>query len=293
MMNMSNYLEKIYTEFETNIASLDCLCKLGSLNYCSLEFPNYNDVLIQQLYLLKYAYGYTYEYFLMYEQAMRELDVRDQVSVLSIGCGALIDYKSLKSLFPNKISYTGIDKVDWNYKAEIKMGDNVELVLKTSAKDYFRRIPQMNADIYMFPKSISELSMEEINEVAQHFGNKQNKKEKFCVCVSLRNTPEHRAEDMAKMEVIGRSIEKNGYKPGDKNNYFYSFTDGGRGIKAYQKEYDYPEHVINGVSNLKEKCKAKGSMDKCAGCGRCLNRFPILRTGEICYRIMKFERRAA
>lgn len=143
---------------------------MATLNYQTQFLPDYTDIHVQQLYLLKYAYAY--EYYLMYNKAVKDLGLLSRVSVASLGCGAMVGYMglvSLKDIRPLEISYTGVVLVDWSYKPAICAEDQIFLNMKTKIGDYFRDLDELKEDIYMFPKSISELSMEEVAYISDCF----------------------------------------------------------------------------------------------------------------------------
>lgn len=57
----------------------------------------------------------------MYRQALQLMRVGNELSVLSVGCGALLDYRGLQMALGDvglRIHYHGIDQVNWNYKPE-------------------------------------------------------------------------------------------------------------------------------------------------------------------------------
>ena len=168
MRYLEKYLDQIYTDFENDVKRMDCLCEIASLNYRTLRLPDYHNIHVQQLYLLKYAYAYAYEYYLMYRKAVESLGILNTVSVVSLGCGAMIDYMgflSLKDIRPLTVSYTGVDRVDWSYKPVFSPEDQVVLNTNTTAAGYFHSIDALDADIYMFPKSISEQSGDEVADI--------------------------------------------------------------------------------------------------------------------------------
>ena len=294
MVSLEKYLETIYNDFESDISKAGCLGQMKNLNYINGNVPDYNNRNIQQFYLLKYAYAYTYEYYIMYEQAFRSLGETVNVEILSVGCGALIDYNALKAvpvMQGKQVFYTGVDKINWNYKPFVQSGDQVMLKLGDGTV-HFQSLEQLSADIYMFPKSICEFSFEQIGKIADCFSEKKNLKDKFCVCVSLRNTPGRREEDIQKTEIIQNAIIANGYTSLPGNSSYYICPEY-RGIKAYVRDYKYPEKVLEGLTNVGTKCRFRNNCSCFRQCESCMRRSPILKTGEICYRVMTFERSVA
>ena len=52
----------IYNDFKEYIDKNDNLCMLKTLNYQAGQKPDYTDIHIQQLYLLRYVFSYAFEY---------------------------------------------------------------------------------------------------------------------------------------------------------------------------------------------------------------------------------------
>ena len=192
MRTVINYLNGIYKDLDKNISSMDDLCILKTLNYSGGNLPDYSREEIQQLYLLRYAFAYIYEYSLMYDQAIRALHTCSvEISVTSLGCGAMIDYLGLREVLiinnKKRVIYTGVDLIDWNYKVSTYVEDHIEFYPGICADKYFDGLYVLDSDIYIFPKSISEISKEAIEKIALNFKKKPNLKDRFSLCVSLRS----------------------------------------------------------------------------------------------------------
>ena len=146
--------------------------------------------------------------------------------------------------------------------------------------------------IYMFPKSIGELSDSVISNIANSFAKKKNDRNKFCLCASIRNNEGYKEANLRKINHVCNGIFKNGYKLLGNSSGFCSHKND-RGILYYDRNYRYPENVISeliGLSQLyhdSNNCRYKNS------CTKCIDRYPTLRTGEICYIVFAFERRYA
>lgn len=87
MIGITDYLELIYTDFKNEIDTGRYLCELKGLTFESDRLPDYNNIQIQRLYLLRYAFAYGFEYSHIYTKALARLDNPDNVAVASIGCG--------------------------------------------------------------------------------------------------------------------------------------------------------------------------------------------------------------
>lgn len=58
MINITQYLQDIYEDLQRYVDNDVCLCKFKELNFEAGAFPDYEDINIQQLYLLRYAFAY-------------------------------------------------------------------------------------------------------------------------------------------------------------------------------------------------------------------------------------------
>ena len=266
-----------------------------------LGIPDYRNIRVQQLYLLRYAYAYSYEYTEIYRQVLQRMGRQKELSVVSVGCGTMIDYWSLAQALSYYrqsdciVNYVGMDAVEWNYRFSKRAQDNVQTYLHNNAVDCFIKNPQFVSDIYFFPKSISEFSLQEIQQIADCFEKKPIEKDKFFICVSLRNSEENRRLDMEKTRILAKAIERNGFDAhGEEQRYYYYAEN--RGIAAFDRSYHYPEEIIRNISSLGEKCRnnmhCKGGSCGYECCSN-LSRRPILKTEQICYQIIPFERRVA
>lgn len=295
MKSLEGYLQKIYTDFEKEVKKMDSLCSMASLNYQTQQLPDYQDSRIQQLYLLKYAYAYAYEYYLMYDRAVRMLGIQGKLSVVSLGCGAMVDYIGLQSVEdgqPLCVEYTGIDRIDWHYKPSLSPQDVAMCRTGITAGAYLQEQEMLDADIYMFPKSISELSPTEVEKICNCFRYKKNRKDSFALCISLRNSDVNRRADLNKTAELEVAIQEGGYLSAPENHYYYIFPQN-CGIIKYEQNYNYPEQALELLSQLGTRCGRGKSCRQHSHCQETMNRYPVLKTKEVCYQIMKFERRKA
>ena len=174
MIDITQYLQGIYEDLQSYIDNDVRLCKFKELNFEAGALPDYTDINIQQLYLLRYAFAYAFEYSRMYLDVLSQMDDTNHISVTSVGCGSMIDYWSLihalemKSKMDCSIRYVGIDIIDWNYKIPQRQNDEVHYLIGNAA-DIFTNNSQFISDVYFFPNSISEFSDSELNAMANSF----------------------------------------------------------------------------------------------------------------------------
>ena len=95
MITIKNYISMIYDDFREYIDQNVNLCMLKTLNYQAGQKPDYSDIHIQQLYLLRYVFSYAFEYKSMFDTLFAREKFKDSIEVASIGCGNMIDYWGL------------------------------------------------------------------------------------------------------------------------------------------------------------------------------------------------------
>lgn len=297
MIGITEYLELIYADFKNEIDSGRYLCELKGLTFESDCLPDYNNIQIQRLYLLRYAFAYGFEYSHIYSEALARLHNPNNVAVASIGCGSFLDYWSLVKTIEEKkkidcnVRYIGIDEIDWNYKVEKREQDQV-LFKKGNAVDFFDKNKEFISDIYFFPKSISEFSNEEMKIIIENLKRKRIVKDKIIFCFSIRANEYSRDRDMSKTQQIVKALEDNGYKQNNKKDVSWSFKEN-KGIICYNHDYLYPQDAYDYIVNLNKKCNKYIEMGvNCKNeCERYLNRKPTTKTGNITYQIIELERK--
>lgn len=297
MISIECYLENILEDFESFIDEEPTLCELKNVNFNAGGIPDYTNINIEQLYLLRYAYAYSFEYKSMYESLFSKLRYKNEISVVSIGCGTMIDYWSLaESLVEQKnnlckIKYRGIDIVDWKYKFDPRHNDDVQFI-HDDAVEVFDRAASLNSDVYIFPKSISEFSSEEFNSLCNCFAEKKIIKDIFFVLISLRSDEFSMDRDMDRSRILIEAICQNEYNTTDEYNTYTSFIDKNKGIRSYDHKFIYPNDAINLIKELNEHCREYiHTGENCSDeCKKYLTRWPILKPTTIRFQILKFER---
>ena len=296
MINITQYLQDIYEDLQRYIDNDVCLCKFKELNFEAGALPDYEDINIQQLYLLRYAFAYAFEYSRMYLDVLSQMDDVNNISVTSVGCGSMIDYWSLVHALEMRrkigcsIRYVGIDKIDWNYKIPKRQNDEVNYLIGNAA-DIFTNNSQFISDVYFFPKSISEFSDCELNAMANSFSSKNIQKDRFFVCISLREDQGSIDRDIQKTKRLIEAIRKNGFCT--KWPYaLYTYYDRNDGIALFDNDFQYPSEALEFVTNLNVECaNYKIQEENCqSNCKKYLSRWPILKVGHIRYQVIMFER---
>ena len=232
----------------------------------------------------------------MYLDVLDQMDDVNNISVTSVGCGSMIDYWSLVHALEMErkidcsIRYVGIDKIDWNYKIRQRQNDELQY-RNVNAVAFFTDNSQFVSDVYFFPKSISEFSDSELNVMTNSFSSKKIQKDRFFVCISLREDQGSMARDIQKTKCLIEAIGKNGFKTKGPSTQDPDF-DCDNGIVTKDNKFKYPQDALEFVKNLNIECsKYKIQKKNCqSDCQNYLSRRPILRVGHIRYQVIMFER---
>lgn len=192
METINDYLENILCDFEDYIMKKPYLCDLKKMNFNSGNIPDYSNLHVQQLYLLRYTFAYAFEYKYMYLDLLNNNTYLTNLSVLSIGCGNAVDYWSLvkatnENFFTKyNITYCGIDIIDWNYKFKVRKKDSV-CFRNFDVVEFIDTLPSLDPNIYIFPKSISEFSYDEFEIICRNFETKNITNDKIYLLISIRS----------------------------------------------------------------------------------------------------------
>ena len=174
--NMTVYelLSAVYAPFKEYLQGLgsaerqvEALAGLNGLISFQGDGMDYTRDEAQEMYILRYLYGYAYEYKQMYLRLLDQMErPAEWLSVTSIGCGNMVDYWSLRAALARrpgvvaKVNYTGVDINSWSRRFQIRpdQWDRAEFV-QADAAVWLREQAAAGAspsDVYMFPKSIGE-----------------------------------------------------------------------------------------------------------------------------------------
>jgi len=297
MITIEEYLENVLKDFCKYLDSEPRLCDLKNVNFNAGTIPDYTDIHVQQLYLLRYVYAYAFEYKSMYESLLQRQRYKDNISVVSIGCGTMVDYWSLVEALKERgirdctVKYRGIDSVDWNYKFKPRSKDDVRFI-ESDAIKVFEQAKQLSSDVCIFPKSISEFTHEDFETLCAGFGDKEIEKDIFYILISLRSDEYSMERDISRTKKLIDAIQDNGYSTSDKYNSYIHYKDQTKGIITYDSQFIYPNSAIDTIKRLNEYCKqylllGENCYDECE---KYLTRWPILKPTTIRFQILKFER---
>lgn len=293
MITINELLDTVLKDFQDYVESQDQLCSLLKMHYDAGRLPDYNDIHNQQLYLLRYAYAYAFEYKYMYRNLLRHNDFDDTISVTSIGCGNCIDYWSLAKTVKDKysIKYRGIDNVDWAYKISPRHGDIVTM-RKEDVVSVFQKSRVFSSDVYIFPKSISEFSEDEVVLLASCFRRNNIVKDRIHFLFSLRTDADSLERDKYKTGLFYDQMLSNGFHTHTNRNSHLGFKDTIKNmpIRSIDNDFQHPGNVVDCLKVLYTRCKVYGACGNEAECAVRLGRWPILRCKYAAWQLFTFER---
>lgn len=297
MITIDKYLERILYDFKEYLDKKPCLCDLKSVNFYSGLVPDYSNIPVQQLYLLRYAFAYAFEYKAMYKSLLERETFPNEISVLSFGCGTNVDYWSLihslmeKGLRECVVNYMGIDLIDWEYKFPSRKIDNFSFA-KQNGAHWIDRAQTLDFDVYMFPKSISEFTDVDFQTICNNFQNKAIAKEKFHILISLRVDEYSMERDISRTNQLMSAIKQNGYLSEDSYNTYTYFIDDSKGIRHYDCAFVFPNEAIEIIKNLNETCNnfILNGKNCTNDCTKFLNRWPVLKPTTIRFQVISFKR---
>lgn len=290
------YVCNVFDDFKQYVDTNNVLCDLKSITFESNRLPDYHNVHVQQLYLLRYSYAYAYEYKFMYSNLFANNIIEGStISVTSFGCGNMIDYwalvKALNAHNQNSrtVYYTGIDVIDWQYKVRTRKKDTV-LFKQADVIDYLKKQTNLNSDIYFFPKSISEFSDSDFNALCYYFHTKPILKDKFYLLVSIRPVDIWGGKDIDRVVQLVKAITVNGFVTTDDLSTYFSPQMKEENIWRLDNDFNYPTEIIDTLKNLTDKCITENS--KHQDCSKCdnINRSPILTAKYVQYQRLTFYR---
>lgn len=259
MISINDYLDEVLADFIAYLDGSHELCDLKSVNFDQGRVPNYEDIHIQQYYLLRYAYAYAFEYKRMYETLFERYTPRSSIDVTSIGCGTMIDYWSLvrvlkQDAHPNvAVNYTGIDQIDWNYQIPGRKKDTV-IFCHNNVIDEFSQYDVLESDVYFFPKSISEFSDDDYKKLCKIFRKTPIVEDQLHILISVRSDQGSMNRDLQRAEQLRSAIIKNGFTTDDHCHGFWAADDEDEKIRAADSDFAHPADIIDTLKELNVRC---------------------------------------
>jgi len=258
------------------------------LNNTTLHIDYYQDVCQQEYYLLKYFPAYLAEYYIAYKSFFEKMYSSSSLNVVSIGCGAGIDYYAL-SLFPDKIidNYTGIDIVDWEYKPDFMFINSDIIDINHNILD--------NTNLFVLPKILTELLDDTVSILADKIISAHLPNEIYFLVSYITNESNNgdKVAGKDKFKIICDRLIDSGWKLSydnilDKDNKCsqHLFLKEEKGIRGYINDFVYPQEIIDLLMQLKQNCSQLNTKVECNGCS--IDTYPMMNSKYIAFNVIKF-----
>lgn len=224
---------------------------------------------------------------------MKKLNLGNKLEVVSLGCGNFVDGYALSQVLPDDcvLDYYGVDCVYWHNRLHLRTGDSLHF-MKMDAIDYLRQQQMLTGDIYVFPKSISEFSLEDMREICTVFGQKKIPKNEISFIFSLRNSnnEEEAKNDLRKTKMLYDVMLESGFITEDDVSNIIRPEQPQRQISEVDKDSSRPLIAIDFINNLPARCNDVKSC-ACKGCPAYTARQPITTCNYIAGQIFTFRKR--
>ncbi len=294
---ISRKMSDVFRDFERELSTMDRFCELKGARYDWGNVPDYENIHIQQLYLLRYFPAYLVEYYLIYRKLI-SYDFLTHYKVISLGCGANLDFYGLFFALHDhgtaeqaaSFSYKGLDKTKWRYQEDLGVSHynfihaHINQWNSLDATDY---------NVIILPKSIGEFSERTFRHLQTIF-LKSNFTEKNIVLISSI-MQQHNPTDMYRYETIASLLTtKLNFTNLDNNRTYFHVRDAGTGFGLSNccEAFYYPDEVKSAVGKLQDRCPVYRKQQKSCedDCSDALNTEPVLTASYIQFQINRFTR---
>lgn len=291
MNSFFNYIANVLFDLNNRLNHGEKLCGCRSLQFNGGHLPDYNDPLVQDIYILRYGLAYAYEYKQMYSRFFQESEVGKNLEVVSVGCGNMIDYWALRKEAPKncKIVYHGVDTIEWNKRFYSFLGPTVDFNHQ-SISEYLAARDKLTADVYVFPKSISEISDAELEKICNIIREKGIDKKEVHLLFAMRANETSLKMDWQKTTRLYKVMCEVGMECSNELNI------NGADSKVYELDENFNSKlnsiVYKTLDNLPNMCKNyKNQECTCNFCEENRNR-PMLNNQYMRLQIFTFRKAA-
>jgi hypothetical protein len=285
-------METVFNDFREDLDRIGNFCQLKTFRFDMNNTPDYNNPIMQRLYLLRFLPAYLVEYYFMYNQMLNSNFINKTLNIISIGCGCGVDAWGGKFALDKYghdlgMRYTGLDIVDWEYSDNV--GLNEYYFLHTDINE-LTELDEEYYNVIVFPKSIGEISNATFNCLIRVLSNTNFKDDRVVLLSSVRKSRDF--VDVNRLATITDTFEQvHGYKCLDDRRQYY-FDDNERYLYEIYNNFIYPEDIKIFIKDLHTHCQGfinNGFESHEADCSD-MSRWPILKTSQIKYQVLRLER---
>jgi len=289
---ISSYIEDVFKNFKQKEAQW---CNLQNFD---LHTTSYEDKLNQEYYLLKYFPAYFTEYYNALGKFFKDYK-KNSLKVISIGCGAGIDFYALQLYITTnglniELDYTCIDIIDWNYKPNEKNFNFIHADINDIKDNIFDDV-----DLIIFPKILTELDSNTIKHIISLLESSSLKDELYFLNSYITDDSHSKQIDgikqfakicnalQAQQYVIDNSANFGFNKHKQISCLSYAYLREHQGLRAIFKFFIYPQEILDILSELEKNCNYAQESIECSQCN--IGTFPMMNTKYIAYLVIKFN----
>ena len=149
------------------------------------DYPHeYEDRWHEACYTARYMFAYSYEYLQMFKDFLNMVPDVEELKVVSLGCGSMVDAWSLhRAIYSANrdivVRYYGVDIVSWESKYIPKVTTFKSLkFINDKAGKYLMVKDKIDYDVIVFPKSIGDISADALDfqRILDALGGNSNRK---------------------------------------------------------------------------------------------------------------------
>jgi len=295
--------EKIKNFIESYIENVFYSFKQKENQWCNLQnfdlnTISYQDELNQEYYLLKYFPAYFTEYYHALEKFFKDYK-KNSLKVISIGCGAGIDFYALKFLIESKnldieYDYTCIDIIDWSYKPNENNFNFNHADINDVEDSIFDDV-----DLIVFPKILTELDTKTIEHIISLL-DISNLKDELYFLNSYITDDSHLKQIngieqfklictyLTQQYTTNRATDFGLTKDEKITCSSYIYISEHQGLRSIHDFFVYPQEILYIFSNLEKKCNYVQDSTECNQCN--IGTYPMMNTKYIAYLVVKFKR---
>lgn len=278
---IQNKLQSVFNDFKDE-------------EWCDLDISNFNAKgysvkAHQKAYILKYYAAYFCELYRAYGRFIDNFS-GNNLNVLSIGCGSGVDCEALYRVNIDRgrglnINYVGVDIVDWDYRPNFHWAS-----FQNKCASSISKSDVCDVDLYVFPKSLTELSIEAREHIANTIIENSQKDKIYFVNTYVTNNPNYSnyVNGLSQFRTINNKLTKSSWcYLSDPNLYWYLKNTGWLG-----NTFDFfsiPNDITPFVRELKSNCSNQVDDEKCRECE--VGFLPIFNGNYLAYGVIDYEKR--